>query len=134
MKLKSIVLIIIMTLTLAIGCSDKSVEVSKDNTGKNSILKNKEDSTYVNIKYDPSKLGIRARKELGEEVYSYYREILIPAVLNRQGEIELPSNFTREEKGLLATYFQENCPLEYFAGSPFFTISWDKITIGRAHV
>lgn len=123
---KYIVLLIMLSIFIFVGCTENSIETSKGTLNKIETSK-KNELTYVNITYDPTVLGKRAEDNLGEKATKYYKEILIPAVLNRKKEIDVPKDLTDNEKALIVNYFQQICPLEYFTGTPFFNVNKDKI-------
>lgn len=129
MKKKLIAIILIALSITAI------TEYSLYNKGNSNILEdipeaiNIDNSTskYVNIKYNPAILGKRAKENMGEKAYEFYENVLIPGVLSRDKEIKIPNYITEKEKSLITNYFQQNCPLEYFAGTPFLNVKGDAI-------
>ena len=129
MKNKLITLLLIAGMAINIGCSKFNDDISNSNDIDNKKEDQEVDKipSYVKIKYNPSILGKRAKENLSDEAIRFYEEILIPGVLNRDLEIKIPNEITENEKALITNYFQQNCPLEYFAGTPFLNVKGDTI-------
>lgn len=129
MKKKLIALILITISIIAIleySLSNKETSnILEDNYIETAVDNNT--SAYVKIKYNTAILGKRAKENMGKKAYEFYKNILIPGVVNRDKEIKIPNGITEKEKSLITSYFQQNCPLEYFSGTPFFNVKGDTI-------
>lgn len=129
MKNKLITLLLITSMVINVGCQKFSDDISISNN----INKKKEEPieenipSYVKIKYNPKILGKRAKENLSKEAITFYKEILIPGALNRDSEIKIPNEISENEIALITNYFQQNCPLEYFVGTPFINVKGDAI-------
>ncbi|MEG0855648.1 MAG: transglutaminase domain-containing protein [Terrisporobacter sp.] len=142
MKHKFIVLLIlIISIFTSTGCiaikgvtSQLQPKIEeKINSNNEDLSNNKNESQYVQIKYNPYLLGKRAKLNLSKDAVKFYEEILIPGVLKRDKKIPVPSTLNEYDKAIVTNYFQQNSPLEYFAGTPFFNVEGDCIMFDYAN-